>query len=541
MEQQNLTNEQALSPETVFPSSWLEAWEEQGEPNELDATKLGEEGQPALLPPWMEGEEANEAIVALHFAFLQEKSGRPDLFLLASNLSLIPLAALMMWSLSIADGWHLLLWSAMFAGVMKLNRLAGALERTKAALKVGRFEPKQIGLLVEALQWPDNRIQDSARSILIQMLPHLKEEDAKHLTDQHRAILYGRLRISHPPQDTPLLYALLTMLEKTGEAQSLSYVEALAESFAWTRRQRKVRAAARRCLPLLQERVEQELALQSQRALEEEEKPTGEALQAAESVETQFATADVEKQLKSLEEERRRHRQPGMRLGFLLASWCIILPYTAFQAILSLVSRHWSLGLMWGLLTAFTSQMHRYTLSIKQTEAAKRLAQNDDIHAVGSLAEALEWPDNEIKHIAAGALARLLPRLQVSDARLLNSSQRTNLYRMLKVSNARRYAELQVAILKAMEQVGDAAALPYVQNLAKSQAWTQRQRRVVEAANECLPYLEIRARQENHANTLLRPAGIDQSSADVLLRPALTPPNEPPEELLRATSLEKER
>ncbi len=45
---------------------------------------------------------------------------------------------------------------------------------------------------------------------------------------------------------------------------------------------------------------------------------------------------------------------------------------------------------------------------------------HDDARGVGRLAEALEWPDHDIQLVAARALTRLLPRLQATDAGLLD-------------------------------------------------------------------------------------------------------------------------
>jgi hypothetical protein len=102
-----------------------------------------------------------------------------------------------------------------------------------------------------------------------------------------------------------------------------------------------------------------------------------------------------------------------------------------------------------------------------QREAAQALAGIEDLRAVGPLAEALEYrsPGSQptIYPVITGALRRLLPRMQASDAHLLTEPQRSCLYRALLKGDA----ELVLAIVKALEQIGDGKALPYVEKLAE--------------------------------------------------------------------------
>jgi hypothetical protein len=165
----------------------------------------------------------------------------------------------------------------------------------------------------------------------------------------------------------------------------------------------------------------------------------------------------------------------------------------------------------------------------------RRLARYDDVRAIGPLAESLEWPDESVKATARTALTRLLPQLRVSDAGLLNAKQRGCLYRCLKMPNAMRHSAFLFALLKCLEQVGDEAAVPYVTRLAKSVALTRVQKRVRQAAEECLPFLTLRAEQMRHSQILLRPAGVDGSTAAVLLRPAVGGTEADPQQLLRAS------
>ena len=93
---------------------------------------------------------------------------------------------------------------------------------------------------------------------------------------------------------------------------------------------------------------------------------------------------------------------------------------------------------------------------------------------------------------------------------------------------------LLLAILAALEQVGDEAAVPYVKRLADSRAITREQRRIQQKAEACLPYLESCANQRRGSQTLLRASSIDSTRPEILLRPASGNTDTEPEQLLRA-------
>lgn len=95
---------------------------------------------------------------------------------------------------------------------------------------------------------------------------------------------------------------------------------------------------------------------------------------------------------------------------------------------------------------------------------------------------------------------------------------------------------LTKAVLNALEQVGDAQAIPVVKRLSEAGALTPLAMQIRDAARECLQYLEIRAEQAQQAQTLLRPSDIDRGSdPNVLLRPAENANQTPPEQLLHSS------
>lgn len=189
-----------------------------------------------------------------------------------------------------------------------------------------------------------------------------------------------------------------------------------------------------------------------------------------------------------------------------------------------------------------------FSVTRSHKDVARLLARFDDKRAVGPLAEALDMDNQSLRQEAERALIRLLPQLQASDAGLLNDDQRACLYRAL----AGRKTELTLAILKALEQIGDGKALPVVERLRDSArstislrkalqppVWNERPggwrapplfgrlrakaenaARILETAEACLPSLRERAAQEQAAQTLLRPATAPGSPAEILLRPA---------------------
>jgi hypothetical protein len=172
-----------------------------------------------------------------------------------------------------------------------------------------------------------------------------------------------------------------------------------------------------------------------------------------------------------------------------------------------------------------------------QKEAATRLAELDDIRAVGLLAETLETGDRALQAIVPGALIRLLPRLQASDAYLLDAKQRKILNRALKQARSGRNAELAEAILKAYEQVGDESSLAEVKALADLPPQRSvKIQRIADAARACLPYLVRRIEQERAAQSLLRAASAPTALPDTLLRAASGVRADAPEELLRAAA-----
>jgi hypothetical protein len=156
--------------------------------------------------------------------------------------------------------------------------------------------------------------------------------------------------------------------------------------------------------------------------------------------------------------------------------------------------------------------------------AARGLAELEDIRAIGFLVEMLESKDAAERRVTTGALCKLLPKLRASDSHLLNASQRKILDRALKKAAFGNDAAFALMILKAYAQIGDETALETVESIANVPAENRKVLSlVVEEARNCLPALKERVEHTRASQTLLRPSSAADalsSAAETLLRPA---------------------
>ena len=402
-------------------------------------------------------------------------------------------------------------------------------EQMRTALNVHEATPKWIGSLAEVLDWPAPRAQKIATHLLTMLLPYVTQDDWELLTPAQRYALYQRLDPRYIKSEPDLILALLKGIQNLQDTEALPAVERLSGMRAWTTVKRNVRLAAMVCQDVLEMRENEDAARISQEALRE----AGEAVTVAPVVPPlESVPAELESLITTIREERAKAMQPGMRLPYLIGSWCVIVPFTGTQAFLNFSLGHPTRGALWLLLSALGSQLHRITLLPGRSEEMKQLAQYDSVKGVGFLAEVLEWPDTSAQLAARDALVRLLPRLKSSDSPLLNERQRACLYRRLRLSNSRKDDNLIFAILKSLEQVGDLNAVGYVKKLSESRPLTAAQKRIVEEAQECLPYLYRRADLNEGSQYLLRASHAVDYAPEQLLRPS-SETAVPSEELLR--------
>ncbi|HZT42833.1 MAG TPA: hypothetical protein VFA07_11765 [Chthonomonadaceae bacterium] len=204
----------------------------------------------------------------------------------------------------------------------------------------------------------------------------------------------------------------------------------------------------------------------------------------------------------------RRRRRAVSLLGLTLA----VAGFVAGMTRLRVGDTTWMLGTTLGYVACCLLLGSLAQATRRERSATRLLRRVDDVRAIAPLLEALRFPPREVTQTV---LIRLLRRLRADDRDLLDGPPRSHLHGALKQAARRLFGPCFsigyiVAVLKALEQIGDAAALPYVEFLA----FSARQPDIRIAAQECLPFL--RARAEQTGQTLLRPTDID--TADTLLR-----------------------
>ena len=438
-------------------------------------------------------------------------------------------------SLISANVWMLLPWMLLLGASLKINRVHAVKEHIRDAINMAPFDLRWVGPLAQAINSPHSRVQGVSAQILSHLLPHLRPSDAGLLNAQQRAALNQRL-IENKPRDSDLNVAILAAWANVGDQEAVAYVDRLAHGWAWPGGQKHVQEAAQTCLLTLEKRLEEEQAM---RVVGGEAAAEEKAETVVQTAGTRAVNKKVSEQLEKLDEERRKHSNPGMRMGFLIASWVFIVPYTAWQAYNSWTYNNWKLSAAWAILSLISTQLHRLTLSLRQSEEAKKLAQMDDVRGVGTLAEALEWPDASTQRVAAAALTRLLPRMTASDGTLLNSRQRAILYNILRKRNVRSQEPLISAILEALKQIGDHAAIPAVERLTDLPATSQRNIKIRTLAMDTRQFLDNTAQQQSISSTLLRASSAHETPSELLLRGAMLNTDEAPQQLLRASVSEE--
>lgn len=159
--------------------------------------------------------------------------------------------------------------------------------------------------------------------------------------------------------------------------------------------------------------------------------------------------------------------------------------------------------------------------------AARTLGEAGDPRAVGVLAIAQRDGDALVRRGAEEALLKLLPRVRAGDAAYITEKPMQALLSLLETGND----PLRIALLRALEQIGDERAIPYVNSLIVFGSPPVRRQ-----AEQCQPYLEERARRARESATLLRASSAAAVITDPnhLLRPSYpSAPQTPKEHLLR--------
>jgi len=192
-------------------------------------------------------------------------------------------------------------------------------------------------------------------------------------------------------------------------------------------------------------------------------------------------------------------------------------------------------GLLWALAGDSAIRKSRTRVKALGEELGK------DLRTIGPLAQiCLSAPFLSMYEIAATPLLKLLPHLKASDARYVSDDQMEALLSLLARRNAhwvnlRSMPELPLAILKALEQIGDSRAIEPVKRLTTGRGnW-----RYHKAAQECLKYLEQHGEERNRNRSLLLPSSLE-TGPKTLLRAVNRQAEAQPDQLLRA-AIDEER
>ncbi|MCX6378922.1 MAG: HEAT repeat domain-containing protein [Armatimonadetes bacterium] len=132
-----------------------------------------------------------------------------------------------------------------------------------------------------------------------------------------------------------------------------------------------------------------------------------------------------------------------------------------------------------------------------------------------------------MKSAARDGLIEFLPMLCVSNSPLLTEKHR----KILNQALGNRDKPLQLAILKALEQIGDPSSLPAVQEILDF-PYADSYRDLQESASQCIGFIRMNSDEVQNAQTLLRASHYTENQ-DELLRPAYHTDDAPANELLR--------
>ena len=154
-----------------------------------------------------------------------------------------------------------------------------------------------------------------------------------------------------------------------------------------------------------------------------------------------------------------------------------------------------------------------------------------DTRAIGPLLDLLPSSFAGKRKAILSLLIHLLPLLQDCDDALLQPSHRSQLRSALREGDFQQEREYLLAILKALEQIGNSEDLALVTRIAIGQSDSWQERQVREAARACLSPLREHVERLMHRDMLLRPAFA--VAPEELLHPAIAESDPNPTQLLR--------
>jgi len=419
------------------------------------------------------------------------------------------------------------------------NRAAASLEDWKA-----------LGALIEAQQDTDRETRKVSETVLLRLLTRLAPSDVEHIAAPQRQRLWNLLpRASHTL--APVILQAMGILD---DPQALPIVQKLAAGEGVAQSDPLVRRTAIACLDRLKKQREgtlvSNLAAEAHPEQKNEVSSAGlitlvddleheqytvrkQALQRLQGLDSSALGAtltSIQTRIKGLKRQWRSRFAvtSAVGIGQILLSELSMLGTPGVQFAhnhIQIVGMSLVLGAILGWPLIQTRQRIRRAQGV--------LPQIEDVRVCGPLLELWHSGDPETRLLVEASLVRLLPLFRASDVALLNARQHDLLDQVLSSGSV----GLTLAVLKALEQIGDKRELPLVERLAAGGGLAKREERVRQAAQECLPYLQQRVLGMEANQTLLR-ASDRLEASDTLLRAAQNSTATSAEQLLRAGSQE---
>ena len=243
--------------------------------------------------------------------------------------------------------------------------------------------------------------------------------------------------------------------------------------------------------------------------------------------------------------QQNAHRDKMMFWGcffFVFFQTFIFLPMSLSNILHTVRNGPWSLVVLAMMfLPSFGMAALALRFALKKPDwNAEEMTRLGGVQAVGPLLELLGTPKGprQMKPLFV-ALIQLLPQMKASDSGLVTAEQRKSLYTLLKgglnvYAKPDLFLQYRLAVLKALEQIGVADAVPIVEHLANATARTADQKALKAAALECLPLLLVNSSDVEATKTLLRASSPENAAPEALLRPVEFTPDANPNQLLHA-------
>lgn len=183
------------------------------------------------------------------------------------------------------------------------------------------------------------------------------------------------------------------------------------------------------------------------------------------------------------------------------------------------------------MLGSMSSMFYARWTDDARSQLSVLMSQAEDVRFVAPMLRLGHTLPSKEAEVLQTALIRLLPQIRASDAPNWSKEDKATL--LLPFKSLNNPKDLITGCFKALEQIGDASAIPAVKKLAE-RAFQDNRKDVWQAAQDCLLYLQSNTGRFQQAETLLRSSDVTTARSDTLLRPAAsTSDTVPAEQLLR--------